>query len=165
MMVLIAKLVRLFARPRWLATRVSRGHAALLRASGGRINRSWAFALGQHVMPITTTGRRSGKARTTAVAYFHDGDNVVTTAANLGNTRDPAWALNLEADPEATIVIDGREQQVRARRVHGAEHKRLWSRWEELQPPAQAVAAIAGREIPVFVLEPLTAESDERRTT
>lgn len=133
----------------------------LLRASRGRVNRSWAFAFGQRVTPITTIGRRTGKPRTTVVAYFHEADKIITTAANLGNERDPDWALNLEANPEATIILGGRHRRVRARRARGVERERLWARWEELQPPAKGVAAIAGREIPVFVLEPL--ETGDRR--
>jgi deazaflavin-dependent oxidoreductase (nitroreductase family) len=152
-MVFLARLIRLLGRPRWITTRLSRLHAAILRASKGHIKRSWAFALGQQVMSITTLGRRSGKPRSTVVAYFYDGDAIVTTAANLGNTRDPAWALNLEANPEATVVVNGERRSMRARRTRGAERERLWARWEELQPPAKGVAAIAGREIPVFVLE------------
>jgi deazaflavin-dependent oxidoreductase (nitroreductase family) len=104
-------------------------------------------------MSITTTGRRTGKPRSTTVAYFRDGDAVVTTAANLGSERDPGWALNLEANPEATIVVGGQRHHVVARRARGEERERLWARWVELQPPAKAVQAIAGREIPVFVLE------------
>jgi F420H(2)-dependent quinone reductase len=155
-MKLLARIARLAGRPRWLATRVSRLHAAVLRRSGGRIRRSWAFALGQPVMSLTTTGRRSGQPRSTAVAYFREGDALVTTAANLGNVRDPAWALNLDANPEAAVTVNGELRRVRARRASGEERERLWARWVELQPPARGVAAIAGREIPVFVLEPLT---------
>ena len=159
-MVLLARLIRLLGRPRWIVTRVTRLHAAALRASHGRIERSWVFALGQQVMSITTTGRRSGKPRSTAVAYFRDGDSIVTTGANLGNTRDPAWALNIEAHPEVTVVVGGERRSMRARRARGAERERLWARWEELQPPARGAAAIAGREIPVFVLE-ARSEDDE----
>lgn len=112
-------------------------------------------------MSITTTGRRSGKPRTTAVAYFRDGEAVVTTAANLGSERDPAWALNLEANPCATVVIRGERRRVRARRARGEERERLWARWAELQRPAEAVQAIAGREIPVFVLEPAERDAAE----
>jgi deazaflavin-dependent oxidoreductase (nitroreductase family) len=149
----LARLIRFLGRPRWIATRVTRLHAAILRASRGRIKRSWVFALGQHVMSITTIGRRSGKPRSTVVAYFYDGDSIVTTAANLGSTRDPAWALNLEANPEVTVFVTGERLSMRARRARGAERERLWARWEELQPPAKGAAAIARREIPVFVLE------------
>jgi hypothetical protein len=37
--------------------------------------------------------------------------------------------------------------------LRGEERERLWGRWLELQPQARAAEAIAGREIPVFVLE------------
>jgi deazaflavin-dependent oxidoreductase (nitroreductase family) len=149
---LLARFIRLFGKPRAISTRISRLHAAILRASRGRIRRSWALALGQPVMSITTTGRKSGEPRSTAVAYFKDRDAVVITAANLGNERHPAWALNLQTNPRATIVVGGRRLAVRARRARGEERERLWARWVELQPAAKAAAAIAGREIPVFVL-------------
>jgi F420H(2)-dependent quinone reductase len=153
-MVRLARLIRFFGRPRWITTRLTRLHAAILRGSKGHIKRSWALALGQPVMSITTIGRRSGKPRSTVVAYFYDGDAIVTTAANLGNARDPAWALNLRANPDATVVVGGEWRSIRARLAEGVERDRLWARWERLQPPAKGVAAIAGREIPVFVLEP-----------
>jgi len=149
----VARAARLFARPRALATLVTRFHAFLLRASRGRLRRSWLFALGQPVMSLTTTGRRSGRPRTTAVAYFRDGEAIVTTAANLGSERDPAWALNLEANPDALVVIGGERLHMTARRAKGAERERLWGRWVELQgDAARATQAIAGREVPVFVL-------------
>jgi F420H(2)-dependent quinone reductase len=159
---LLARFIRLFSRPRRITTRVTRLHAAILRASRGRIRRSWAFALGLPVMSITTTGRRTGKPRSTVVAYFEDGDALVTTAGNLGNERDPGWALNLEANPQAAVVVAGDRREVVARRARGEERERLWARWLQLQPPARAMAAIAGREIPVFVL---TAAGDGGPTT
>ena len=152
-MVRLARLIRFSSQPKWITTRFTRLHAAILRASKGHIRRSRAFALGQHVMSITTVGRRSGKRRSTVVAYFYDGDSIVTTAANLGNTRDPAWALNLQANPEATVFVGGQRRSMRARQARGAERERLWARWVELQPLAKGAAAIAGREIPVFVLQ------------
>jgi F420H(2)-dependent quinone reductase len=156
---LLARFVRLFSRPRRITTRITRLHAAILRASRGRIRRSWAFALGLPVMSLTTVGRKTGKPRSTVVAYFEDGGALVTTAANLGNERDPSWARNLDANPHATIVVRGERRAVRARRARGGERERLWSRWLELQPPARAMAAIAGREIPVFVLTPVHGDS------
>ena len=71
---------------------------------------------------------------------------------NLGRRRNPAWALNLEADPSAEIVVGGRAVGVTARRSTGEEHSRLWHRWLELQPSAEAFRDLAGREIPIFVL-------------
>jgi deazaflavin-dependent oxidoreductase (nitroreductase family) len=148
-----ARLARGPMRFRNLATRVTRLHALLLRLSGGRLRRSWLFAAGQPVLSLTTVGRRSGLPRTTAVACFRFEGQLATAAMNLGGERDPAWALNLEADPRATVGLAGHSVEVVARRVTGAEGERAWERWLELQPSAQAFRALAGREIPLFVLQ------------
>ena len=137
-----------------IVTRVTRLHALLLRLSGGRLRRSWLLAAGQPVLSLTTTGRRSGLPRTTTVACFRFEGQLATAAMNLGKERDPAWALNLQADARATVVLAGRAIDVVARRVAGEEAERAWRRWCELQPSADAFRVLAGREIPLFVLEP-----------
>jgi deazaflavin-dependent oxidoreductase (nitroreductase family) len=76
---------------------------------------------------------------------------------NLGRTSHPAWALNLQANPQAQIDIGGRTLEVAARLAEGDEREGLWRRWLELQPSADAFREISGREIPLFVL------SEERR--
>ena len=149
-----ARLARAPMRLRPVATRVTRLHALLLRRSGGRLRRSWLFAGGQPVLSLTTTGRRSGLPRTTAVACFRFEGQLATVAMNLGKERDPAWALNLQADPRATVVVAGRTIKVVARRIVGDEAERAWQRWSELQPSAETFRALAGREIPLFALEP-----------
>jgi F420H(2)-dependent quinone reductase len=151
----LARVARLASRPRPLTTRVTRAHAAVLRLSRGRIRRSILLAGGQPVLSLTTTGRRSRRSRSTVVAYMNEGDSFVVTAANLGNERDPAWCLNLEAEPRAVITVEGRRIPVRARRARGEEAERLWARWVERLPAADAARRIAGREIPVIVLEPV----------
>jgi deazaflavin-dependent oxidoreductase (nitroreductase family) len=151
---LLVRLVRLLTRPRWLTTRFTRLHAAALRAAGGRIRRSYVFAAGQPVLSLTTVGRRTGLARSTALAYFREGSALVVTASNLGSERDPQWSRNLEANPTATVVLDGKRRDVRARRVTGQEAERLWTKWVELQPAAESFRRVAGRPIPVFILKP-----------
>ena len=151
---LAARLVRLLTRPRPLVTRFTRLQAWVLRRSRGRIRRSLIFGGGQPVLSLTTTGRRSGRERSTMVAYMRVGADYVVTAANLGNERDPAWFLNLMAEPRARIVVKGRSIAVSARRAAGEEAERLWRLWVERLPAAQTFAGIAGREVPVVVLEP-----------
>jgi F420H(2)-dependent quinone reductase len=124
------------------SARVTHLHAWLIRRSGGRLRHSWLFAAGQPVLSLTTTGRRTGAARSTAVAGL-----------NLGLERNPAWALNLEANPHAEIDIGGETIPVIARRAEGNEAVGLWRRWVELQPSATAYRELARREIPLFVLE------------
>lgn len=148
----ITRAMRLPNRARFLSTRVTRLHAWLLGRARGRMRRSWLFAAGQPVLSLTTIGRRSGEPRTTAVACFVDGEELVLAGMNLGLERNPAWALNLEATPRATIEIAGKTVGVVARRATGEEAARLWRRWVQLQPSAEAVRRIAAREIPLFVL-------------
>jgi F420H(2)-dependent quinone reductase len=158
----------LFGMPvigRWLArigrlpnklpasARVTHLHAWLIRRSGGRLRHSWLFAAGQPVLSLTTTGRRTGLARSTAVACFNASDDLVVAGMNLGLERNPAWALNLEANPHAEIDIGGETIPVIARRAEGNEAVGLWRRWVELQPSATAYRELARREIPLFVLE------------
>lgn len=127
-------------------------HAWLLRRTGGRLRRSWLFAAGQPVMSLTTIGRRSGQPRSTVVTCFTYGDQLAVAGMNLGVARNPSWALNLEANPEATIELGGAVIPVTARRARGEEASRLWRRWVEVQPSATGFRDLAGRDIPLFVL-------------
>jgi F420H(2)-dependent quinone reductase len=100
----LARLGRLPTRVPVITARITRFHSWLLRRSGGRLQRSWLFATGQPVVSLTTVGRKSGRPRSTAVACFVDGDDLVLAGMNLGRSRDPAWALNLTANPQARIT-------------------------------------------------------------
>jgi deazaflavin-dependent oxidoreductase (nitroreductase family) len=149
---LLGRAIRAPNRVRFLSTRTTRLHAWLLRRTRGRLRRSWVFAAGQPVLSLTTVGRRSGQIRSTAVACFTYGDDLALAAMNLGLARNPAWALNLEASPDATIALAGETVPVRARRAQGIESEQLWQRWVELQPSAGVFRDLAAREIPLFVL-------------
>jgi deazaflavin-dependent oxidoreductase (nitroreductase family) len=148
----IARLMGMPMRVGAVTTRVTRFHAWLLRRTGGRLRRSWMFAAGQPVLALTTTGRKSGQPRTTTVACFTHGDLLAIAAMALGSGRNPAWALNLEADPEATIAFGGRQIDVTARRAAAEQAGALWRRWLELQPSADVLRDLSARDIPIFVL-------------
>jgi deazaflavin-dependent oxidoreductase (nitroreductase family) len=148
----LARMTRAPIRIRFVSTRVTRFHAWTLRLAGGRLRRSWLFAAGQPVLALTTTGRKSGLPRSTAVACFSGGDDLVVAGMNLGLSRHPAWALNLDANPEAIIDISGQKIAVTARRATDDEAARLWRRWLDLQPSAESFRELAGRDIPLFVL-------------
>ena len=148
-----ARVVRLVTRPRAITTRVTRLHAAVLRAGRGRIRRSLVLGGGQPVLSLETLGRRSGVRRRTVVAYLRDGAGWALFGMNLGNESDPAWSLNLEARRDAVITVDGRSVPVVARRVRGSEAERLWRLYVARLPAAERFRAIAGREIPVWLLE------------
>jgi F420H(2)-dependent quinone reductase len=94
--------------------RVTRGRLGLWRARAGRWGALW----------LTTTGRRSGQSRQVLVGYFEDGDNFVTMAMNGWGASEPAWWLNVQAHPEATVRTRDGVRQVRARRAEGAQRAR-----------------------------------------
>lgn len=150
----LARLTRAPIKVRFASTRLTRLHAMLLRLSGGRLRRSWLFAAGQPVLSLTTTGRKSGLSRTTAVACFTHGDDLAVAGMNLGLPRAPAWALNLQADPRAWIELGGRRLAVTASQPTGNQAEALWQRWVRLQPSAVAYRDLARRGIPLFVLRP-----------
>jgi deazaflavin-dependent oxidoreductase (nitroreductase family) len=155
--VLLARVLRFLTRFRRLQPVVGRVHAFLLRHSGGRLHRSLLLAGGQPVLALTTTGRRSGEKRTTVVAYLRHGDAYAVGAVNLGSDRNPAWCLNLLANPDAEIEVSGRRIQVHARRAEGEEASRLWDGFLEQLPATRHSLELARRDVPVMVLEPRTA--------
>jgi deazaflavin-dependent oxidoreductase (nitroreductase family) len=148
----LARVTRAPIKVRFASTRITRFHASLLRRTRGRLRRSWLFAAGQPVLALSTVGRKSGLPRSTAVACFTDGEDLVVAGMNLGVERHPSWALNLEANPEATIDIGGQTILVDAMRATGNRAAQLWQRWVELQPSAEAFRTLAARDIPLFVL-------------
>jgi F420H(2)-dependent quinone reductase len=149
----LARFLRLLTRLP-LQRQVGRAHAWALRRSRGRIRRSFLLAGGQPVLALTTTGRRSGRRRTTTVAYVRDGDAYAVGALNLSSDHHPAWCLNLLADPRGWIDVDGRRRRVRAREATGDEAERLWTRFAGQQPQIRHARAIARRQVPLMVLEP-----------
>jgi deazaflavin-dependent oxidoreductase (nitroreductase family) len=106
------------------------------------------------MMRLTTAGRRSGKDRSVILGYFQDGPNLVTMAMNGWDDPEPAWWLNLQANPEAIVVLPEGEMAVRGRAAEGDERKRLWARWREIDANLDAYAARRSRETAVVVLEP-----------
>src|SRR5881394_1893275 len=86
--------------PFWRVT--GRLHTALYRATGGRVGHS-AGAITN--LLLTTTGRKSGQARTVPLAYMEDAGRFVVVASNGGADRPPSWWVNLRHDPKATIEV------------------------------------------------------------
>jgi len=78
------------------------------------------------VLLLTTTGRRSGKARTTPLTFFRDGTDLVVIASNGGADRPPDWSLNLQETPRAVVRIGTDELVVTARPASGQQRERLW---------------------------------------
>lgn len=109
---------------------------------------------GLPVLMVTTTGRRSGQARTTPLIAVPVGDDLALLGTNFGQGSTPAWVLNLEADPDAEVEYDGTAVSVVARPADPDERTAVWDRASGVYGGYDKYQQrISGREIRVFVLE------------
>jgi len=131
--------------------RTGRLHAWLYRQTGGRVGHA---AGSLRNLLLTTSGRRSGERRTVPLSYMADGERWVLVASNGGADRHPAWWLNLQQSPRATIQVGSRMLSVVAREADEAERARLWPRLTEMNPFYAWYERITARRIPVVILEP-----------
>ena len=123
----------------------------IYRATGGRLGNSIGRA---PVLLLTTTGRKSGQQRTAPVVYIRDGERFVVIGSNAGNKNTPAWALNLEANPEAEVEVGRDRHPVRARVAQGEEREQLWRRMNDQYDGFDVYKTQTDRNIRLFVLEP-----------
>lgn len=130
---------------------MGRLHLAVQRLSGGRLLTSVA---GMPVLLLTTTGRRTGRPRTTPLTYFRDGDDLVVVASNGGSDAPPAWSLNLRAQPAASVRIGSATLAVRARMASPDERARLWPEITATYPGYARYEQRTERTIPLFLLTP-----------
>jgi len=126
-------------------------HIALYRLTGGRFVHQMA---GLASMLLTTTGRRSGEARTVALTYVPDGRDYVVVASNGGSDRHPAWWLNLQRTPQATVRVGTTTVPVVAYAADTTERARLWPKLTAANPFYARYEQITSRTIPVVVLRP-----------
>ncbi|QZY30780.1 nitroreductase family deazaflavin-dependent oxidoreductase [Nocardioides coralli] len=141
----------------WVLSRVLRRLDDVVgRLSRGR-HSAPGLLTGLAVLDVTTTGRRSGQRRTSHLIATPYAGTLALLGTNFGQPGTPAWALNLEADPRASVTYRGRTREVVARPASGAEVEEIF---------ALASASYAGyrryrervggrRRIRVFVLEPV----------
>ena len=143
---------RIVIRTFWLL------HRAAYRVTGGRFGLSRPEAGARMGMLwLTTTGRRSGNERRTMVGYYEDGPNLVTLAMNGWGDTDPAWWLNLQAQPDATVELPDGRREVRARAAHGAERDRLWATFQDYAGWGEDLEGLVGRRArptAIVVFEP-----------
>lgn len=126
---------------------------AVLRVSGGRATVSDQLG-GVPTLFLTTTGARSGLARTAQLVAVPHGAGLAVIGSNFGRAAHPGWVANLAADPRATAGCRGRTADVVARELTGAEAEAAWATGRQLYRGFATYPAMAGdRTIRVFLLE------------
>lgn len=113
-----------------------------------------SVAFRQPVLVLESTGRRSGKRRSTTLAYRDlDGQLVVVGGAG-GQTTTPDWVANVRANPAVVVTRRRRSTPMLARELSGAERAAMWERLLPMLPMIATYEERAGRPIPVIVLSP-----------
>ena len=127
-------------------------HKGILAVSGGRLgNRLGSM----QVVELHTTGRKSGKRRSTMLTspIVEDGTYVLV-ASKGGDDRDPDWYRNLVDDPQIDLTVDGVTTPMMARVVDADEKAELWDRIVATYGGYGKYQAKTDRDIPVIVCEP-----------
>lgn len=111
---------------------------------------------GTPLILLTTTGARTGAARTNPVACLRDGDRTLVFASYAGAPRHPDWYHNLLANPTVTVEAgDGTAIETftaTAVPLSGEERDRMYARQAELAPVFADYQARTSRVIPVVAL-------------
>jgi F420H(2)-dependent quinone reductase len=127
-------------------------HVSVYRATRGLLGHRVPFA--PPMLLLDHVGARSGRERTSALAYVRDGDAYVVIASKGGHPRNPGWFHNLRAHPDTTIQVGSARIPVRARVATPEERERLWPRAVAVWGPYESYQRRTRRTIPLVVLEP-----------
>ena len=127
-------------------------HTVAYRATGGLIGHR--FPGTPPMLLLDHVGAKSGKHRTTPLAYLRDGEDVVIVASKGGHPRHPAWFHNLRANPDTTIQVGSERRPVHARVAPPAERARLWPQVVETYGGYEGYQRRTERQIPLVILEP-----------
>ncbi|UMB71021.1 nitroreductase family deazaflavin-dependent oxidoreductase [Mycobacterium paraterrae] len=126
-------------------------HRVILRTTG---NRLLAKPFGMPLVELHTTGRKSGLPRSCYLtAPIHDDHRVVLVASKGGDDRNPDWYQNLQAHPDAEVVIDGERRKVTARTADAGEKAELWPKIVAAYKGYAGYQRRTTRDIPVVICE------------
>ena len=121
----------------------------ILRATKGKYT-----LFGPTTLPtllLTTTGRKSGQPRASALNFLRDGERLLILGSNWGQQHHPGWSSNLIAHPEATVAIGGSEMEVTAHTLSGTDREKALQRFCGY-PMYRSYRKRTDRELRVFAL-------------
>jgi deazaflavin-dependent oxidoreductase (nitroreductase family) len=126
-------------------------YVGLYRLSGGKIGGDMN---GSKVLLLTTTGRKSGKARTVPLGSFDYQGGWVIVASNRGQPTHPAWYHNLKNKPQVSVQVFDKVIPVTAEILTGEARAQAWQRVITTAPAYADYEKRTTREIPLVMLHP-----------
>jgi len=143
-----------------LSKTMARTDRLTLRITGGRHTLS-AWLAGQPVIWLTVRGRRSGKSHRVPLTGIPLDDDLAVIGSYFGSDEHPAWALNLEANPEVEVTFEARTVEAIARKASTYEAADIWAAATVIYAGYARYRQRVDREIKVFVLAPRRLPSTE----
>ncbi|WP_019816231.1 nitroreductase family deazaflavin-dependent oxidoreductase [Saccharomonospora saliphila] len=126
-------------------------HVRRYEETDGEVGYDWQN--GAPVLILTTTGRKTGQPRKSAL-IFQEVDGAYVVVASKGGADDhPAWYLNLRDNPEVAVQVKADRFPARARTARDDEKAALWPRMTKVWPSYDDYQRKTERDIPVVVLE------------
>jgi deazaflavin-dependent oxidoreductase (nitroreductase family) len=126
-------------------------HVRRYQETDGEVGYWWN---GAPTLLLTTTGRRTGTARTAPLIFGRDGDDYLIVGSVGGMPNHPAWYLNLGREPNARVQVKGEHLDVVAHTADEEEKPRLWAIMNAVWPNYDTYQQRTDRVIPVVVLSP-----------
>jgi deazaflavin-dependent oxidoreductase (nitroreductase family) len=105
------------------------------------------------VLVLETKGRKTGRTRRTALAYWEQHGSYLIGGGAAGMSRVD-WVANLGATSDAVVWVRRRRVPVQARRLQGDEYERARAEAFRRWPDAPKYEQMSGRPIPYFELVP-----------
>jgi F420H(2)-dependent quinone reductase len=112
--------------------------------------------LGKPIVLLTLRGAKSGKLRYTPLMRVEHDGAYAAVASKGGAPEHPVWYHNIVAHPEFPLQDGTVTKTYRAREVSGDERAAWWDRAVDAYPPYAEYQTKTDRQIPVFVLEPVS---------
>ena len=111
---------------------------------------------GVPVIVVTSMGSASGKLRKNPVMRVEHDGKYVAVASKGGAPEHPAWYRNLVDHPLVEVQDGPAKGDYTARQLSGDERAQWWERAVAVWPDYDSYQQNTDREIPVFLLEPVS---------
>jgi deazaflavin-dependent oxidoreductase (nitroreductase family) len=111
---------------------------------------------GKPVILLTTVGAKTGKLRKTPLMRVEHNGEYAIVASLGGAPKNPVWYYNVAKNPRVELQDGAITRDYDAREVSGEEKAAWWKRAVEVWPDYADYQKKTDRQIPVFVLTPVS---------
>ncbi len=111
---------------------------------------------GKPIILLTTVGAKTGKIRKTPLMRVEHNGEYAVVASLGGAPKNPVWYYNIAKNPRVELQDGASTSDYDAREVFGDEKAVWWERAVEAWPDYADYQTKTDRQIPVFVLTPVS---------